>query len=66
MALPEVGVSGELSVLQGTQGEVHVFAQPEDDITVHRHDDKTGMVRPLKGLSMVVSSRFIFLFRSVF
>ncbi|XP_063961233.1 WD repeat-containing protein 90-like isoform X2 [Lytechinus pictus] len=43
MSLPEVGVSGELSVLQGSQGEVHVFAQPEDDITVHRHDDKTGM-----------------------
>lgn len=42
MSLPEIGVTGDLSILQGSQGEIHVFAEPEDDITVHRHDDKTG------------------------
>ncbi|XP_071478368.1 WD repeat-containing protein 90-like [Diadema antillarum] len=41
--LPAVGVNGDVSLLQGSQGEVHVFAQPEDDITIHRHDDTTGM-----------------------
>lgn len=66
MALPEVGVSGELSILQGTQGEVHVFAQPEDDITVHRHDDKTGMVRPLKRLALLQAVNSFSCFHSVF
>ncbi|KAJ8037449.1 WD repeat-containing protein 90 [Holothuria leucospilota] len=43
--LPEVGLDaeGDISILQGAQGEVHVFAHPEDDVTVHRHNKKTGM-----------------------
>ena len=54
MSLPEVGVSGDLSILQGSQGEVHVFAEPEDDITVHRHDDTTGMVCDMWSFDILV------------
>lgn len=49
--LPEVGLdsAGDISILQGSQGDVHVFAHPEDDVTIHRRDKKTGMVGILAG-----------------
>nr|XP_006813552.1 PREDICTED: WD repeat-containing protein 90-like [Saccoglossus kowalevskii] len=47
--LPEVGVNGDASsVIAGSEGEVHVFAHPEDDVTLHRHDDQTGLVTTTK------------------
>jgi hypothetical protein len=42
--LPEVGLDHDVSVLQGALGEVHLFARDEDDVTIHRHDSRTGMV----------------------
>ena len=44
--LPEVGLegTGDVSIMKGALGEVHVFADSNDDITLHRHDN-AGLVR---------------------
>ncbi|XP_033117799.1 WD repeat-containing protein 90-like isoform X4 [Anneissia japonica] len=42
--LPAVHLSSkDPSVLVGQQGEVHVFAKDKDDVTLHRHDHKSGL-----------------------
>ncbi|XP_033641678.1 WD repeat-containing protein 90-like [Asterias rubens] len=46
--LPEVGLDHDVSVLQGALGEVHLFARDEDDVTIHRHDSRTGMTMSSK------------------
>ncbi|XP_072042911.1 WD repeat-containing protein 90-like [Amphiura filiformis] len=48
--LPEVGLqgsTGDVSIMKGTQGEVHVFANPDDDVTLHRHQGP-GLVKSTK------------------
>ncbi|XP_022092508.1 WD repeat-containing protein 90-like isoform X1 [Acanthaster planci] len=46
--LPPVGLDHDVSVLQGALGEVHVFAHDDDDVTVHRHDSRSGMTMSTK------------------
>ncbi|XP_070579992.1 WD repeat-containing protein 90-like isoform X2 [Ptychodera flava] len=47
--LPEVNVIADgPTVVKGGEGEVHVFAHPEDDVTVHRHHNETGLVHTTK------------------
>ncbi|XP_071815143.1 WD repeat-containing protein 90-like isoform X2 [Apostichopus japonicus] len=48
--LPEVGLDsvGDISILQGSQGEVHVFADPDDNVTIHRRDKKSGVTKSSK------------------
>ena len=75
--LPEVGLEGmgDVSIVKGPQGEVHVFADPDDDVTIHRHDS-TGMVSyfhtqscscylgcPLQIWTQAVLSKVLYLYR---
>ena len=43
--LPEVQFDGNVSVEQTDDGEIHVYAHPNEEILVHRQDRKTGRVR---------------------
>ena len=44
--LPQVGVdgNGNVSIEQTPDGEVHVYAHPEDKVIVHQEDKTTGRV----------------------
>ena len=42
--LPEVGVGGDLEVHQDSAGEVHVFAHPNKEVTIHQDDKGSGEV----------------------
>ena len=41
--LPFVGVD-DVSIVQDSVGEVHVFAHPEEEVVVHQENPKTGRV----------------------
>ncbi|XP_071943850.1 WD repeat-containing protein 90-like [Antedon mediterranea] len=49
--LPTVNLSSkDPSVHVGEQGEVHVFAKDQDNVTLHRHDAASGLVSTLSHL----------------
>lgn len=41
--LPFVGVD-DVSIVQDSAGEVHVFAHPEEEVVIHQENPKTGEV----------------------
>ena len=41
--LPFVGMD-DVSIVQDSVGEVHVFAHPEEEVVVHQENPKTGRV----------------------
>ena len=42
--LPSVGVD-DIHIKKDKEGEIHVFANPEDNVVVHQEDKYTGEVR---------------------
>lgn len=41
--LPFVGLD-DVSIVQDSAGEVHVFAHPEEEVVIHQENPKTGEV----------------------